>query len=414
MIVRKIKSWLLIQFFWPMIIVGTWNTGLCETINVGTVAELENAIAYANNSGGNKTILLEDGTYTLKDTLYLNASNVTVGSQSGNRTKVIIQGDAMSSSARVGNIFRVAGSHFQIRDVTLQKCGWHTIQIVGEQNADFPVIRNCVLRDSYEQLLKVSVDLGNTNIAADNGIVENCLFEYSAGIGPQYYIGGVDAHAAKNWVVRNNAFRNIISPGGSVAEFAVHFWSNSANNIVEKNLIVNCDRGVGFGLDGRPNSGGIIRNNMIYHAANKGQYADTGIALTESPDTAIYNNTIFMQNDFPWAIEYRFPSTRNVIIANNLTNKTIMARDGATGTVTNNVTNASSSWFVDVLNGDLHLASRISAVVDKGQAISGLSDDFDNQSRPEGAGVDIGADEFVDNVDNVAPQPPKNLRIIDL
>ncbi len=80
-----------------MILIGTWDAGYCETINVSTVAELESAIAYTNSSGGNKTILLEDGTYTLNDTLYVNVANVTIGSQSGIRENVIIQGDAMSS-----------------------------------------------------------------------------------------------------------------------------------------------------------------------------------------------------------------------------------------------------------------------------------------------------------------------------
>jgi hypothetical protein len=389
------------------------GAGYPETINVGTVNELKNAIAYANSSGGSKTILLQDGTYSLIDTLYVNASNVTVAGLSGAREKVVIQGDAMSNSAKVGNIFRVAGSNFEIRDVTIQKCRWHIIQIVGESNADYPVIKNCVLRDSYQQMLKVTLDSRNASVTSDNGLVENCIFEYSAGIGPQYYIGGIDGHGVKNWIVRNNTFRSIISPGGGVAEFAVHLWNGSANNTVEKNLIVNCDRGIGFGMDGCGNTGGIIRNNMIYHAANKGQFADTGIALTESPDSKVYNNSIFMQNDFPWAIEYRFNSTRNVLIANNLTNKAIQIRDGATGTVTSNVTNAAASWFVSVSGGELHLASAIGAVVDVGQAISGLSDDFDGQSRPQGSGFDIGADEFAVNADDALSQAPKNLRIVN-
>jgi hypothetical protein len=409
LLTHKIKKWLIVQLLLSVLVVGSWNVGYCETISVSTVAELENAVASANSSGGNTTILLQDGTYTLNDTLYINAPYVTIGSQSGIRENVIIQGDAMSSSANVGNILRVAGRNFEIRDVTLQKCRWHIIQIVGENNTDYPIISNCVLRDSYEQMLKITLDPNNPSVTADNGLVEKCLFEYTSGIGPQYYIGGVDGLGVKNWVVRGNTFRYIISPSDTVAQYAVHFWDGSFNNIVEKNLIINCDRGIGFGMDGRGNAGGIIRNNMIYHSSNMGQFADTGISLTESPDAKVYNNTIFMKNDYPWAIEYRFSSTNNVLIANNLTNKTILSRDGASGTVTSNVTNASGSWFVSVSEGDLHLASAVNDVVDGGLVISGLSDDYDNQSRPRGSGFDIGADEYSADI---APQAPTNLHIV--
>jgi hypothetical protein len=258
-------------------------------------------------------------------------------------------------------------------------------------------------------MLKVSVDLANTSVASDSGLVENCLFEYSAGIGPQYYIAGIDAHGATNWIVRNNTFRNIISPNTTVAEFAVHFWSDSANNVVERNLIINCDRGIGFGLDTRPNTGGIIRNNMIYHALNKGQYADVAIALTESAGSQVYNNTIFLENNFPWAIEYRFTSTNNVLIANNLTNRPIMSRDGGTGTIAKNVTSAAGAWFMSPASGDLHLADAVASVIDAGQAISGLTNDFDNQDRPQAKGIDIGADEILGTS---APQAPKNLHAV--
>ena len=61
-------------------------------------------------------------------------------------------------------------------------------------------------------------------------------------------------------------------------------------------------------------------------------------------------------------------------------------------------------------DSDLHLASGVSAVVDVGLVIFGLSDDFDNQSRPQGSGFDIAADEYLANV---APsQAPTNLHIV--
>jgi len=377
-----------------------------QTTTVGTVSQLESAVANANRSGGNWTILVLDGVYSLNGTLNVTAPNVTISGKSGVRDNVVIQGDAMSGTARVGNLIRVAARNFRLSDLTLRRSGFHLIQIAGESDADAPVIRNCILRDAYQQMIKVSNDPGAPGVSADNGLVENCLFEYTAGIGPQFYIGGIDAHGSKNWTIRSNTFRNIISPSRSVAEFAIHFWDGSANNTVEKNLIVNCDRGIGFGLDRKGNTGGTIRNNMIYHAANAGRYADTGIALMESPGTQVYNNTIVMDNGFPWAIEYRFAGTTGVLITNNLTNKPIVGRDGATGTVSKNVTSAAGRWFINPAAGDLHLASAIGSVVAAGQAVPGLSDDFDGQPRPVG-GVDIGADQFAANSGLPAPASPR-------
>lgn len=300
----------------------------------------------------------------------------------------------MSPTARIGNLIRVSGSHFTLSSMTLRRSRWHLIQIAGEDGAQSPVIRECVLENAYEQLIKVSDSPARPGNTANNGIVEHCLFEYTAGIGPEYYIGGIDAHGAKHWIVRDNVFRNIASPSRAVAEFAVHFWDGSADDLVERNLIVNCDRGIGFGLDGKPNLGGVIRNNMIYHAAGAGPFADTGIALTDSPGTQVYNNTILLQSKYPRAIEYRFPVTRNVFIANNLTNRAIASRNGGRATVTHNVTDARSQWFVNAAAGNLRLSSPIPQVVGKGVMIAALKDDFSGNARPLETDPDIGADQW--------------------
>lgn len=386
------------------------NAHAQTTINVSSAAQLQSAVQTANSAGGNRIISVADGTYTLSDTLYVNAPNVSIVGASGNRQNVIIQGTGMSSTASVGTIIRVAASGFTLRYVTVQKSKYHLVQIVGEQNADAPVLRDCILRDAYEQMVKVSIDQSNLSVGSDNGLVENCLFEYTAGIGPQYYIGGIDAHGTKNWVVRGNTFRNIASPSNSVAEFAVHFWDGSANNTVERNVIIDCDRGIGFGLQTFPNSGGVIRNNMIYHAANNHAFADSAIALSESPNSKVYNNSVYYENSYPWAIEYRFGSTSGVEVSNNLVNKQIIARDGASGTASNNVTNAVSSWFVAPASGNLHLASAVGSAVDKGKTISGLADDFDGEARPAGAGIDVGADEYGGAAAPPKPLPPTNVR----
>jgi hypothetical protein len=363
------------------------------TVEVADAAGLETAVANANRTGGNVTILLGDGTYTLSNTLNIVAPSVVLAGKSADARLVVVQGDAMSATARVGTLVRAAAARFELRHITLQRSRNHLIQIVGEEDADDARVSECVLRDAYEQLIKVSMDMANSAVTADRGTVENCSFEYTAGIGPQYYIGGIDAHGAKDWLVRGNTFRAIASPNTSIAEFAIHFWNTSSNNTVERNLIIDCDRGIGFGLDGRPNRSGIIRNNMIYHSANTHRYADTGIALMESPDTAVYNNTVFLEHAASAAIEYRFASTQNVQIFNNVTNKPIRARDGATGIVTSNRTNAVRGWFVYASRGDLHLAGDGAGVIDAGRPASELADDFDGQRRPRDRGIDIGADE---------------------
>lgn len=376
---------------------------------VQTVPQLVSAINTANSSGGNTTILLADGTYTLSDMLAITAPHITIRGQSGNRSAVIIQGDAMSANATVKEIFYVDADNFTVQDMTLQRVGWHVIQVVGENNRDGFTARNCVFRDAYEQIVKISQNVGNPNVTSDGGLIENTLFEYSAGIGSQYYIGGIDIHGGSNWIIRGNTFRNIVSPDTAIAEHAIHIWDAPAsNNTVERNLIINCDRGIGFGLGSRGHSGGIIRNNIIYHASGNGSFADVPIGLETSPNTQVYNNTVYLENGYPNAIEYRFAATSGVTLRNNLTNRSILARDGATGTLSNNLTAAAPHWFADVSQGNLHLVSGSTPANNTGISISGLTDDFDGNARPQGGGIDVGADEYLSG-DTTPPAAPSGL-----
>jgi hypothetical protein len=384
------------------------------TTTVVSVGELTAAVGRANSQGGGETILIADGTYTLTAPLQILAPNITVRSQSGNRGAVILQGDAMSASASVKEIFWVNADNFTVEDLTMRRVGWHLIQVAGENDADFTVIRNCVLQDAYEQMVKITYSPSDPTVGSNGGLIEGSVFEYTAGIGPQYYIGGVDGHQATDWIIRGNTFRDIASPSTAVAEHAVHFWSNSSGTIVEGNTIIDSDRGIGFGLEaGRGHVGGIIRNNMISHANNGDSFADTGIALAYSPGTLVLNNSVYFGNEFPWAIEYRFPETSTVVIRNNLTNKPIQLRDGASGTVNTNVTNAVSSWFVNSAAGDLHLldltATRVS-VIDRGVAVSEVTTDLDGDMRPSGVAYDVGADELLVG-DIVPPVAPTSLAV---
>lgn len=349
-------------------------------------------LAISKASSGD-SILMRNGTYEIADQgVVVSVENITIKSLSGNRDSVILRGSGMFGS-QIQHGFWVNADKVSINGITVKEVRNHCIQT--NSNIDSLHVRNCVLADAGEQLFKVPS--GGSDLPSEGGIVEHCLFEYTAGIGPQYYIGGIDCHFAIDWIVRNNIFKSIRSPELTIAEHAIHFWSDSKNNLVEKNLIINCDRGIGFGLGTSGNTGGIIRNNMIYHDETKG---DVGIGLETSPDTEVYNNTIYFENDYFNAIEYRFSETHNVYIANNLTNRQIASRNGAQGTVENNNANAVSGWFTDTGEGDLHLSrNTLSGVIDRGATVTGLVDDFDGDPRPQGAGIDIGADEFFVSTD---------------
>lgn len=109
----------------------------------------------------------------------------------------------MRDTKVVNNIIREPGKYFTLDGITLQQAGEHLIQMAGDQDANLLTFRICVLWDGFEQRLKVSYNR-NTKISSDNGLINNGECVYTASIGPQYYISGIDVHSGHNWVVRNS------------------------------------------------------------------------------------------------------------------------------------------------------------------------------------------------------------------
>lgn len=304
------------------------------SIEVSDVKSLYKAVNRANKEG-NTDIVLTPGTYQLSKTINIQAAHISLLAKSKKPADTHLIGLGMRNSRQVENLINVNAKYFTLDGLTLSDAGNHIIQINGERDADFTVLRNCVLQDSFQQLVKVTTSDKSGN-SSDYGLVENCEFKFTRGIGPNYYIGGIDAHKAKGWVVKHNIFRNIASPGKRVAEHAIHFWNGASNIVVEKNIIIDCDRGIGFGLQGRPASGGAIIGNLIVHHDNNHPNADVGIILEQTPDTQILDNRVFFANSYPNAIEYRFVETKGIVIADNQTNKPIRQRDGATALLIDN------------------------------------------------------------------------------
>ena len=251
-------------------------------VDVASVIELQNAV---NTATPNTTIRIADGIYDL-DGVYLRVDvpNVTLRSASGNRQGVVLDGNYVTTE-----IVQVVASNITIADLTLREALNHPIHVMSTSGEDTlnTLIYNVRIIDPGQQAIKINpVEGGHYT---DGGEIACSRIELTdAGrdrvwdINGSCYTGGVDAHQSRDWVVRENWIEGFWCPQ-DLAEHAIHFWRACRDAVVERNLLVDNARGVGFGLatsgDVRSYAdnpcptaegeyvdhyGGIVRNNMIF------------------------------------------------------------------------------------------------------------------------------------------------------
>ncbi len=364
-------------------------------VNVSNESQLRLAIA---NLTSNQEIRMAAGTYNLTGILYLpqnNISNVVIRGATGDRDDVVIVGKGMTDTSGVTAFGFWADNVTNVlfADFTLKNIAEHPF--IMDAGVDNPTFCNLRVIDAGDQFVKCNPN-PSADQGVDNGLVRGCLFEYTTSA-PDNYTNGVDVHRGKDWIIEDNVFKNIRAPNGQgLAGPAILMWNKSQNTIVERNILLNCDMGIALGLIDQAgftdHSGGVIRNNFVHRTS--AQSGDVGILVADSPNTKVLNNTVVLSDTYPNAIEYRFAQTTGMEIRYNLTDGAIQTRDGATGTVANNVTNAQSNWFVDAADSNLHLVSGATAAIDKATLHVDVTDDIDKNARPNGSTPDIGADEF--------------------
>jgi hypothetical protein len=363
-------------------------------VTVATEPELQAAVA-AVASG--TTILIEPGIYRLTSTLWLNRNveDVAIRGRDDSCDAVVFVGRGMANADHggvphgiwIGNARRVLIANLTIRDVY-----YHPIQLDPAAGARAPRVYNVRLVDAGEQFIKSSAHAQGGDGVAD-GVVEYSVMEYTA-TARSWYTNGVDVHQGARWIIRHNLFRNLRAPDGQLAGPAVLMWNRSRDTVVEANLFLNVQYGIALGLDaGRPDDhrAGVVRNNVFHRGAH--QSGDVGIVVNNSAGTKVLHNTIVLNGTYPNAIEYRFAATTGVEIRYNLADARVRARDGASGVVDSNVTDAPAGWFVDAASGDLHLTAAATGARDAASPHPDVSRDYDGEARPAGALADIGADE---------------------
>ncbi len=368
------------------------------------------------DAAAGSTIVLSPGTYRIaaegegSRRLQFHRAGVTLRSSTDDAADVILDGEY-----RTNEMIFIDASDVTIAHLTITHAIDHGIHVSAPGAEIVTGTRLYGLRmiDHGEQFVKVNPN-GELTGFVDEGELACSEFRLTDAGRPMIerspggcYTGGIDAHSSRDWVVRDNRFEDIYCAGEGLAEHAIHFWSASRDTLVERNVILGCARGVGLGLveDGRRRDyaddpfpgfsgyighyGGTVRSNVIYADH---PYYDTGIELAQARGARVIHNTVVSGDGATGrysSIDYRFSST-DAEIRNNLVRR-ITERDGAMGTVTDNLEMAPLDLFVSPATGDLHLRDDATAAIDQGVALEDAGLDLDGE--PRDAMPDFGADE---------------------
>lgn len=392
-------------------------------VNVSTVTQLESAV---NSAASGDTILIADGQYDLNGVyLRIDTPQITLRSASGNRSSVVLDGNYVTTE-----IIQIVASDVTIADITLREAYYHPIHVMSD-SADTlnTLIYNVTIIDPGEQAIKINP--AGSGFPDDGTIACSHIELTDTGrthIRNNCYTGGIDAHQARNWTIRDNVIEGFWCDNG-LSEHGIHMWRGCRETTIERNILNNNARGIGLGLvtsgtgrtyddDPCPDAtgyvddfGGIIRNNFVFANSNSlftsNAGFDSGIAIWNSCNTRILHNTVAStQTPSASSIEWRFDNTK-VDLSNNLVTYRLWDR-GGDSTLSGNLEYQPLSLFVDGANGDLHLAETAAVAIDQVATLVDVKDDIDGDSRPIGNAADIGADEY--GVE--APQAVMDLRVV--
>jgi hypothetical protein len=375
--------------------------------NITSVTPTDNLPQIVLNAQSGDVIVLADGNYNLGgDQLNFRVDGVTMRSESGDPESVTIDGEYQT-----GEIVAISANDITIAEVTLTKAYYHPIHVTGRSDSGISGtwIYRVRIIDPAEQAIKINSS--GAGYYTDYGKVECCHIELTDAGRPHIrnncYTGGVDAHEAWGWEIRDNLIKGFWCDTG-LSEHGIHMWQCCRDTLVERNTIIDCARGIGFGMgdsgtereypdDPYPGVGyighydGIIRNNFIFATIDG---FDSGILLEQARGSQVVHNTVVsLQQPFN-CIEWRWSNTL-VEIKNNLLSHNLMDR-GGTAELGGNVENAPGSVFENRNAGELHLVSGAASCIDQGVALPGGLCDEDIDGDPRDANPDVGADEYVE------------------
>ena len=350
------------------------------TVTVATEAELRDQ---ALNAAPGTTIMIQSGTYSMQDFVYVLHDDIALRGASGDRDDVVLDFGGM-----VGGHFGllVDADDVTIADLTIRNAADHGVSIQGR---DRLLLYNLHIQDIGDQLVKVNP----AGDGSEDGLLACSRLEYTT-TAPNSYTNGISAHDAHRWIVRDNEWLRIRTPTNDPVP-TILFWSGSSDTVVERNLLVDCYQGIAFGNASHgpaDHTGGIVRNNVIYASLPH----DSVVEMVHASGWLVAHNTALLLNPdgVSWGMEARYDDSQGTF-AYNLTNMPLwLDRDGGQASANGNLTTAAASWFVDPAAADLHLVASATAAIDQAASLAQVPADYDGDVRPIGPAPDVGADEY--------------------
>ncbi|MHC1765106.1 MAG: family 43 glycosylhydrolase [Verrucomicrobiia bacterium] len=340
-------------------------------IRVATVEELLTAVDRVQPGG---TILLAEGHYRLPRVMVLrDKKNITLRSASGDPAKTILSGQGWDSQARGDDILHIARCEgVTVADLAFTDCRSYGIKVEAENAPKDIHIYNCRFRNIGVRAIKGSAGQ-DPNVRAVKGSVRYCTFENTRVPPADWLFGGdyiaaIDMMALEDWTFSDNLFRNIRGRNGG-GRAAIFIWVRSQRVVVERNFILDCDRGVAFGNPGQSTANlagerlvyvadGVIRNNFIAGGP------DCGIELWYTDRIKVQHNSIW-RPERNWRRGIRIGTgTANAQVVNNLVHGEILLEGGGAD-LRNNLTGRLDKYCVDPASGNLTLTPAATRAIDQ-------------------------------------------------
>jgi lysophospholipase L1-like esterase len=376
-----------------------------EIIRVASLGELVRAVDEIEPGG---TILVADGIYRPARTLRIATDDVTLRSESGDRTRVVL--DFANCRHNEGVAFDQC-SGAMLADLTIANVRQNGIKINSNRNVDRIRIYNVISHNVWQRHIK---GVGVPDEDGKPSFVEDCRVEYclfyndrpkqrgdepwedaNSGMGFNY-VGGMDVMNARNWLIRDNVFTGIHGQTGE-ARGAIFMWHNSTDCMIERNIIIDCDTGICLGNSSARGerhhaNGCVVRNNFVVRCSESNILAD------HTRNCRILHNTVHDPQSRNGRLLRVIHANDGLVVANNIFSGPKISIEPYEGRidVRNNLIRPVPEYFIDAAQGNLHLTANATDALGKAIAVSPIAGDIDGQ--PRGDPGDLGADEFTSPV----------------